>query len=236
MDMDLSQREWPLVVSFSGLDGSGKTTQIETLRQVIAQQGLSDTLITFWDDVVVAKRYREGFVHKVFGSEQGIGEPGHPVERRDKNVKAGYLTVVRHLLYLADAVHLRIVLSRARNSGAHVIVTDRYLFDELANLPLENRFSALYARLLARIAPRPHLAFLLDADPELARARKPEYPIDFMRQSRRSYFRLSHLLGNITIVPPLALEDAKSVVLACFQQVREQCQKESSFAGVAPAA
>ena len=235
MDMGLSQRDWPLVVSFSGLDGSGKTTQIEALRQAIAQQGFSDKLVTFWDDVVVAKRYREGFVHKVLGSEQGVGEPGRPVERRDKNVKAGYLTAARHLLYLADAVHLRVVLFRARRSGAHVIITDRYLYDQLANLPLQNRFSALYARLLARIAPRPHLAFLLDADPELARARKPEYSVAFMRESRRSYFRLSHLLGTITIVPPLDLEDAKSVVLASFLRVREQCQKESSLAG-APAA
>ena len=80
---------------------------------------------------------------------------------------------------------------------------DRYLYDELANLPLENRFSAAYARLLASIAPRPDLAFLLDTDPGAARARKPEYSVDFMRQSRRSYFRLAQLLGDMTIIPPL---------------------------------
>ncbi len=68
------------------------------------------------------------------------------MKRRDKNVRAGYLTLMRHLLYLADAVHLRIVLSRARRGGAQVIVMDRYLYDELANLPLENRFSAAYAQ------------------------------------------------------------------------------------------
>ena len=106
-------------------------------------------------------------MHKVLGSEQGVGEPGHPVERRDKNVRSGYLTVMRHLLYLADAVHLRIVLSRARRSGDGVIVMDRYLYDELANLPLQNRFSAAYAKLLAWIAPRPDLTFLLDTVPEL---------------------------------------------------------------------
>ena len=145
---------------------------------------------------MVATRYREGFVHKVLGSEKGMGEPDRPVERRDKNVRIGYLTLVRHLLYLADAVHLRLVLFRARHSGAQVIIMDRYLYDELANLPLENRFSAAYARLLAWISPRPELAFLLDTDPEMARARKPEYSLDFMHESRRSYFRLAQLLEH----------------------------------------
>jgi thymidylate kinase len=224
----------PILISFSGLDGSGKTTQITALREAISHMGLRSELRIFWDDVAVGCRCREGFAHKVLGSEDGVGEPGRPVERRDKNVRVGYLTFMRHLLYLADAMHLRLVLHRARHSGAQVIVLDRYLYDELANLPLENRLSAAYARLLAWIAPRPELAFLLDTDPELARARKPEYPLIFMRQSRRSYFRLARLLGHITIVPPLALEETRYAVLTSFLRVLGR--RNSHLAGAAPAA
>src|SRR6266568_3799721 len=144
-----------IVVSFSGLDGAGKTTQITALRQAAADLGLGSEIITFWDDVVVGTRYRQSFVQKVFKSEDGVGAPGKPVERRDKNVRVGYLTLVRHILYLADAIHLRIVLMRAQRDKARVIVMDRYIYDELANLPLENRFSLAYAVLLAWIAPRP---------------------------------------------------------------------------------
>jgi len=209
----------PILISFSGLDGSGKTTQITALRDTITHLGLRSTLITFWDDVVVGTRWREGFVHRVYGSERGVGAPGRPVERRDKNVRAGYLTVMRHLLYLADAIHLRMVINRARRSGVHVIIMDRYLNDELVNLPLENHFSSLYAKLLSKIAPRPELTLLLDADPEVARARKPEYSVEFMHQSRRSYFRLARLLGDVTVIPPLDLEDAKRMVLTSFLRV-----------------
>jgi thymidylate kinase len=214
----------PLVISFSGLDGSGKTTQIEALRHAAEELSLTTTLITFWDDVVVGTRFRSSFVHKVYGSEEGIGAPGRPVERRDKNVRAWYLTVMRHLLYTVDAVSLRFVLSRALRSGAQVIIVDRYLYDELANLPLEKRISANYAKLLARIAPRPQLAFLLDADPELARARKPEYSVEFLCKSRRSYFRLSQLLGNITVIPSLTLEEARREVIGCFRRLIGQSE------------
>jgi thymidylate kinase len=226
----------PILISFSGLDGSGKTTQITALLEAAAQLGLPTRLINFWDDVVVGTRFRQAFVHTVFGSEQGVGAPGKPVERRDKNVRAGYLTLMRHLLYLADALHLRMVLFRARHSGARVIVIDRYLYDELTNLPLEHPFCRAYASLLAWIAPRPDLAFLLDAEPDLARARKPEYSLNFMCLSRRSYFRLAQLLGYITVVPPLALGDARHFVQTSFLRALGLHQDESGFAGVAPAA
>ncbi len=72
---------------------------------------------------------------------------------------------------------------------------DRYIYDELANLPLSNPLTRLFVRFIARLIPRPDVAYLLDADPEAARARKPEYPVDFMRECRASYFRLAELLG-----------------------------------------
>ncbi len=128
----------PQIVSFSGLDGSGKSTQIANLRQFLHSHGLSTQLLAFWDDVVVLTRYREGFVHKVYGSEKGIGAPGQPVNRRDKNVRKWYLSIVRHGLYLLDAIHLRMVIARARRTNADVIIMDRYIYDELANLPLSN--------------------------------------------------------------------------------------------------
>jgi hypothetical protein len=56
-----------------------------------------------------------------------------------------------------------------------------------------------------------------------------------MRHSRNSYFRLAQLLGDMTIVPALALEDAERSVLNSFLSALERGQGESGFAGVAPA-
>jgi thymidylate kinase len=206
----------PLLISFSGLDGSGKTTQINNARAVLAELGLTDRLLAFWDNVVVGCRWREGFVHKVYKSEIGVGAPGKPVNRRDKNVRKWYLSLARHGLYLMDALHLCWVVAMAKRGGtdgvADVIILDRYVYDELANLPLDNALTRAYVRFLDAFVPRPDIAFLLDADPVAANARKPEYPVDFMRENRARYFSLVALLGHLTVIPPLPLEAAKQAV------------------------
>jgi thymidylate kinase len=206
-----------LLISFSGLDGSGKSTQISNLVRALHASGYRTKQLAFWDNVVVGARYREGFVHKAYKSERGIGAPGKPVERRDKNVRRWYLTLARHLLYFADAVNLRFVVGSARLTGANVIILDRYIYDELANLPLSSPLTRAYVRLVNWMVPRPDVAYILDADPEAARARKPEYPVAFMRECRRAYKNLAMMLGGITIIPPLELEAAKAAVLRALE-------------------
>jgi len=205
-------RRSPILVSFSGLDGAGKSTQIENLQQFAHSRGLTTNLLAFWDDVVILTRYREGFVHKFYGSEKGIGAPGRPVHRRDKNVRKWYLSIIRHALYLLDALNLVRVVSAARRSGADIVIMDRYIYDELANLPLAKVPTRAFVRMVNAFVPQPDVAYLLDADPEAARNRKPEYPLEFLHTCRRAYVDLASILGIMTVIPPLPLSEAKREV------------------------
>jgi thymidylate kinase len=208
----------PLLISFSGVDGSGKSTQIESLRSALHAAGLKTTLLAFWDNVVVGVKYREGFVHKVYKSERGIGAPGKPVNRRDKNVRGWHLTLARHFLYLLDAINLRRVVARAKKSGADVVILDRYIYDELSNLNLSNSLSRAFVKFVHGFVPRPDIAYLLDADPAAAYARKPEYPVEFMKKCRRVYFDLAGILKTLTIIPALSLPEAKQAVLKAAER------------------
>lgn len=195
------------------MDGSGKSTQIENLRSALHASGLSTKSLAFWDNIVVGVKYREGFVHKVYKSERGIGAPGKPVNRRDKNMRGWHLTLARHFLYLLDAVNLRRVLAREKESEADVIILDRYIYDELSNLNLGNPLSRAFVRFVRSLVPRPDVAYLLDADPARARERKPEYPLEFMKNCRQAYFELANLLASMTIIPGVSLPEAKAAVL-----------------------
>lgn len=227
----------PLLISFSGVDGSGKSTQIENLRSALHAAGLKTTLLAFWDNVVVGVKYREGFVHKVYKSERGIGAPGKPVNRRDKNVRGWHLTLARHFLYLLDAIHLCEVVARAKRSGADVIILDRYIYDELSNLNLNNPLSRSFVNMVHSFVPRPDIAYLLDADPVAAYARKPEYPVEFMKKCRRTYYDLAAILKTMTIIPALDLPEAKAAVLkAAERELAAQGRAKDLLPGTVSAA
>lgn len=203
----------PRLVSFSGIDGAGKSTQIEALRTRLNDAGLRVLLVTFWTDVARLTRIREVSGHTLFKGDKGVGTPANPVNRRDKNVQSWYMTAVRFGLYFVDAISLRVVVAKTLRADADVVIFDRYLYDELANLSLRNGIARLYVRLLLMLVPQPDIGFLLDADPVQACARKPEYPLDFLHRSRASYLTLSELVGGMTIIVPQAVEDVERQVL-----------------------
>ena len=212
----MTRRQKPggaILVSFSGIDGAGKSTQIEALSSRLVHAGLHVRLIRFWDDVARLKTIRETSGHAIFRGDKGAGSPAAPINRRDKNVQSGIMTMVRLFLYMADALSLRWVAKRVTQSGADVVIFDRYLFDELANLNLQNRAIRAYARLLLALVPKPHASFLLDADPEQARARKPEYPLEFLHKNRQSYLSLAAMAEGITVVTPMPIDKIQGFVL-----------------------
>lgn len=221
----------PMLISFSGIDGAGKSTQISNLRTFADDLGLKVTQLAFWDDVVVMKPYREGFVQKVLMSEKGIGSPEKPVARRDKNVRGWHLNLARHFVYSLDALHLYSVAARVQAGGADLVIMDRYIYDELANLPLDSPITQAYVRTVMRMVPQPDISFVLDADPVAARARKPEYPVDFLHQCRASYLKLAELLGNITVVPALGLADARHFIQVAFRALLERRRRARAAAG-----
>jgi thymidylate kinase len=123
------------------------------------------------------------------------------------------MTWVRLFLYFVDAISVRVAVEKALRSEADVVVFDRYTYDELANLRLQNPVIRGYVKIIMTIASKPHISYLLDADPVKARARKPEYPLDFLYITRNSYLALSELVGGMTVIPALPIEDVRHVIL-----------------------
>jgi len=214
-------RRRTLTLSFSGVDGAGKSTQIEHLIAWLSDRGYRVCVYRFWNDVARLTRLREGTGHTIFKGDKGIGSPEKPISRRDKNVRGWMMTWLRLFLYLVDAIHLRKVFKRATRGDLDCAIFDRYMYDELANLSLGSSLINTYVRSIMRIVPRPDVSFILDADPQSARARKPEYPLDFIRINRLAYLHLNRMIGGFTILAPMNIEAAKNEVTRCAQSALE---------------
>jgi thymidylate kinase len=212
------------LVSFSGIDGAGKSTQIEELYARLVEAGLSVRVLAFWDDVATLKGLREFLSRALFHGESGVGTPARPVNRRDKNVSSWPMTGFRYFLYFMDALSLRMVTARA--SHTDVVIFDRYLYDELANLSLDGRLTRAYVRLLLRMVPHPEVAYLLDVDPVQARVRKPEYPLEFLYSNRASYLALSKMADGFTVVASESKPEAQRIIMeTTLQRLRRQKQQ-----------
>jgi thymidylate kinase len=196
-------------VSFSGIDGAGKSSQIRSLQLRLKESGLGAELVMFWNDVAQLTRFREAAGHTLFRGDRGVGTPAAPINRRDKNVKSWPMTGVRLFLYFVDAISVRISVAKAKRRDVDLAIFDRYIYDELANLTIPNPLIRAYIRLIMKLVPRPDISFLLDADPFQARGRKPEYSLDFLIANRKSYLALSDLIGGFTVIAPMPIPEVE---------------------------
>jgi thymidylate kinase len=207
----------PILISFSGIDGAGKSTQIEKLRSYLLDAGVPVRQLTFWDNVVMFPSLRSGFSRVVLQSDGSVGTPEHPANRNDKNAQLWPLLFGRAMLYIFDVINLRRIVAKAQSQDGGVVIFDRYIYDQLAAMPMDSWLARSYAKVLLKLSPRPDLSYVLDAVPEEARARKPEYPVEFMHFQRKSYLRLRQMTG-LQIIPAGGPDEVHAAILERFQK------------------
>lgn len=211
----------PFLITFSGIDGAGKSTQIELLKSRLQQQGLRVLQLSFWDDVAALSEMRAGAGYRAMGSSDAdrMGEPSL-APRNNKHVRKWYLTAARSAFYVLDVARLHRVLASPRVKNCDVVIIDRYIYDQIANIYSQSYIGRSYARLILSLAPTPDRAFIIDASPAAAFARKPEYPLEFVYRNRQTFLSLRELVPQLIVISEGPAEDVSHAIYFHISQSR----------------
>ena len=172
-------RQAPVLVTFSGLDGAGKSSQAEGARAVLGAFGhdvvVQWSRLTFDPGVarigdpikrLVARRAEPG------PSTERSHDPGRELRQRSRAITEVWTT----MLAIANVVARRRAIVPHLRAG-RAVVCDRYVLDAIVQLRLrygDGRRFPLQEAILRYFSPRPSSAWFLDVPAEVAHARKPD--------------------------------------------------------------
>lgn len=202
-----------VLITFSGPEGSGKTTHSHFVQDLVCSHGSKAKRIAFINlgltTILINTGRRARLLRKkprtlrvnATGETAAVCAADNSGKQRPPFAVGD---VRRIFTYLVDAIIFRLYLALCRCSRIEVLVCDRYFYDALVRLA---RRDSLPARILRAIIPRPDLAFLLDIDPETG--------MDRRRTSDRSYYQLRirqyhELLTDYPVLVLIESRDLKS--------------------------
>jgi dTMP kinase len=153
-----------MIIALSGVDGAGKTTQLELLATALRDRGLHP--VPFW--------YRPGYSRELDGlraairrlrpaalPRQGDGSGGRERAFGRPGVRQAWVA-----LALGDALLQYGLKVRALSLSGRIVLCDRYLADGVLDLVLRFPELAAFAErafaVVRAVSPRPDAALLLD--------------------------------------------------------------------------
>jgi dTMP kinase len=192
-----------MFITFEGGDGSGKSTQIQSVRDWFESRGR---------EVIVTR-------------EPGGTELGTEIRRLVQNGPEDVDARTEALLYAADrAYHVATVIRPALERGA-VVLGDRYIDSSLAYQGAARSLGVDEIASLSAWATQglyPSLTFLLDLPPEVGARRRTDAPDRMERESMDFHERVRHEYLRLADAEPerIVVIDAVGTVDEVFSEIR----------------
>lgn len=165
------------LITFSGIDGSGKSTQRQMLESYLQQQGKKVYSFHVIEFSLANK------IHGLFRENTSLGST-----TSEAKTTSSFLGIfLRKIFLLIDLLRFRLY-ARRMSCSYEYLLSDRYFFDTLVNLAYLAKKSAVHSR-LEQFIPRPDAALYFQVDPDhiMSRERVPEQGRDYLEVKKRLF-------------------------------------------------
>lgn len=198
-----------MLITFSGLDGSGKSTLIQRLKEWLESESHPVTVLTMYDDISfysILRKLRDG-VKSLFAfcrrDEPRQARPAKSAARcpdlgvRDKKewwrkciygiVRSPWSRTVSVFLDMILLLLYRLYYEKIKK---RILVADRYLYDTLVDIVHAQKRNWKNIHVLLSLTPRPTLPVFVDVEAQEAYRRKSEYTLSFLDWRRTAYLKI----------------------------------------------
>lgn len=197
-----------MIISFSGTDGSGKTTLINEVKNVLSKTGIN-TIYRHEYNYIILK-----YFFKIAGEKKIDMRRKHFLSIKTKKTPIDKLWPY---FVLIDAIFLILWLRITKRKT--VVILDRFLYDQLVSfeglgvIKKNDRF----IRWLYLNAPSPDIKMILSASPHVAYERKKAthtYPIYFYERGNKNYQEIAERLKIKIVNTDSSLSDTLSEIFS----------------------
>lgn len=168
------------LISISGLDGSGKSTQINLLKEYLEEKGLK---------VFYFHAIQFSIVNKLANKNNAPGKSKAKV----KSSRLGI--IIRKIALFIDILRFRHkFFIMAQENKIEFVLTDRYFFDQIVNIAYLEKKSSLHSnKKIKKNMIDPSLKIYLKITPEtiLERDRNIEQGEEYLRSKEKLYNQLA---------------------------------------------
>jgi thymidylate kinase len=185
-----------MLITFSGIVGSGKSTNAKHVFKFLQEQGYPAVYIRFrfltWRKIFqpLPTKRKHPHAHK-----KAMPKAHDKPLRCQPTVP---LTLVRFLGYLWRMLIFRFfVRMRLRQK---IAIMDRFYYDSFTHYKLTSRAERIYLRILKRATPVPDLALMLIAEPKVILRRRPHYDAGYVRELFLNYTQIAREFPNLVTI------------------------------------
>ncbi|HYL22437.1 MAG TPA: hypothetical protein VEU74_11795 [Gemmatimonadales bacterium] len=225
-----------MVITFSGLDGAGKSTLIDWLEGELERRHRPVTVLHMADDVGVyaGLRAARDSLQRLFGTRgerDGAGANGRASRPRwagppPARSLVGLADRIRHailwskpvrrVLYPVDLLIFLMIRFYVATIRGRILLTDRYFYDTLVDVADDGRW--YWVRLLERLTPAPDMPVFLDVSPEESYARKGEYSVAYLTRRSAAYRHIAPLIPSAVVLPNVNLDDTRRALARAISE------------------
>ncbi len=201
-----------MIITFSGLDGSGKTTLADKVYEHLKEKGHR---VKYFHAIKNSFYYY--LLHKAIGrvskSSQGALESG----LRDNSNRPRFLILacIKKIFFLFQLVIFRLMFRDKKGNATDHLVCDRYFYDDIVQFAYLGVDTNRLLRLLKILLVAPDISFLLEVNPQRAYERKPEYASGYF-QAKAALYRNILVSFKAVAVPESDITESLKFVVREF--------------------